>query len=42
MLYDHALRGIRGMPAKGGNAELPEADLANAVGYLVVEAGGKL
>jgi len=42
MLYDHALKGIRGMPAKGGNADLPDADLANAVGYLVVEAGGKL
>jgi len=42
MLYDHALKGIRGMPAKGGNADLPDSDLANAVGYLVVEAGGKL
>lgn len=41
-LYSHALNGIRGMPAKGGNASLPEADLANAVGYLFVEAGGKL
>jgi len=41
-LFDHALKGIRGMPAKGGNADLPEADLANAVGYLLVEAGGKL
>jgi len=41
-LYDHALKGIRGMPAKGGNAGLSDADLANAVGYLVVEAGGKL
>jgi cytochrome c5 len=41
-LYDHALKGIRGMPAKGGNADLPEADLANAVGYLTVEGGGKL
>ena len=41
-LYDHALKGIRGMPAKGGNADLPEADLANAVGYLMVEGGGKL
>jgi cytochrome c5 len=41
-LYDHALKGIRGMPAKGGNADLPDADLANAVGYLVIEAGGKL
>lgn len=41
-LYDHALKGIRGMPAKGGNADLPDTDLGNAVGYLIVEAGGKL
>lgn len=41
-LYDHALKGIRAMPAKGGNAELPEADLANAVGFLYTQAGGKL
>ena len=41
-LYSHALNGIRGMPAKGGNASLSEGDLANAVAYLVTEAGGKL
>ena len=41
-LYGNALKGIRGMPAKGGNADLPEADLANAVAYLFTEAGGKL
>ncbi|OZA28747.1 MAG: cytochrome c5 family protein [Hydrogenophilales bacterium 17-61-9] len=41
-LYDNALKGIGGMPAKGGNADLPDADLANAVGYLFAEAGGKL
>jgi cytochrome c5 len=41
-LFEHALKGIRAMPAKGGNADLAEADLANAVGYLLVEAGGKL
>lgn len=41
-LYDHALHGIRAMPAKGGNADLSEADLANAVAYLVTEGGGKL
>ncbi len=41
-LYDNALKGIRGMPAKGGNADLPDADLANAVAYLFKEAGGKL
>lgn len=41
-VYDHALKGLRGMPAKGGNADLSEADLNNAVAYLFVEAGGKL
>lgn len=41
-LYDHALNGIRGMPAKGGNPSLSDADLANAVGYLYTEAGGQL
>jgi len=41
-LYQAALNGKNAMPAKGGNADLPEADLANAVGYMLVEAGGKL
>jgi cytochrome c5 len=41
-LFDHALNGIRGMPAKGGNADLPDADLGHAVAYLFTEAGGKL
>ena len=41
-LYNHAINGIRGMPAKGGNPSLPEADLANAVGYMFTESGGKL
>ena len=41
-LYSHALNGIRAMPAKGGNAALSETDLANAVGYLMTEGGGKL
>lgn len=41
-LYDHALNGIRGMPPRGGNPSLSEADLANAVGYMVTESGGKL
>lgn len=41
-LYSHALNGIRGMPAKGGNPSLSEADLANAVGYMFSESGGKL
>jgi len=41
-LYDHALHGIRGMPAKGGNAALSEADLADAGGFLMTQGGGKL
>lgn len=41
-LYQAALKGKNAMPAKGGNADLPDADLANAVAYLLVEAGGKL
>ncbi|OZA44004.1 MAG: cytochrome c5 family protein [Hydrogenophilales bacterium 17-61-76] len=41
-LYKSALNGKNAMPAKGGNPALPEADLANAVGYMLVEAGGKL
>lgn len=41
-LHDHAMNGIRGMPAKGGNPSLSEADIAGAVGYMVTESGGKL
>ena len=41
-LYVNALKGKNAMPAKGGNADLTEADLANAVAYMVKEAGGKI
>lgn len=41
-LYNHAITGIRGMPPKGGNPSLTEADIANAVGYMFSESGGKL
>jgi cytochrome c5 len=41
-LYTNALKGKNAMPAKGGNADLAEADLANAVAYMVKEAGGKV
>jgi cytochrome c5 len=41
-LYSHAINGIRGMPPKGGNPSLSEADIANAVGYMFSESGGKL
>jgi cytochrome c5 len=41
-LYSHAITGIRAMPPKGGNPSLTEADIANAVGYMFSESGGKL
>lgn len=41
-LYDHAMNGIRAMPARGGNPSLSETDIANAVGYMFTESGGKL
>ncbi len=41
-LYQSALNGKNAMPAKGGNASLADADLADAVAYLLAEGGGKL
>lgn len=40
-LYQAALKGKGAMPAKGGNADLSEAELADAVMYLYIESGGK-
>lgn len=40
-LLTHATKGIGAMPPKGG-ADIPDADLANAVAYLFTEGGGKL
>jgi cytochrome c5 len=41
-LYGHALKGFQGkvgfMPAKGGNAALPDADVKAAVDYMVSAA----
>lgn len=34
-LYKHAINGIRGMPAKGGNPALADADVKAAVDYIV-------
>lgn len=34
-LYEHALKGINAMPAKGGNPGLAEADVKKAVDYMV-------
>ena len=41
-LYEHAIKGYQGkagvMPAKGGNAGLPDADVKAAVDYMVAQA----
>lgn len=34
-LYEHAIKGIRGMPAKGGNAALADAEVKAAVDHMV-------
>jgi cytochrome c5 len=34
-LYEHAIKGIRGMPAKGGNAALSDDEVKAAVDHLV-------
>ncbi len=40
-LVKHAVEGIRMMPARGGNANLSDAEVANAVVYMANEAGAK-
>lgn len=40
-LLKHTIEGIRMMPAKGGNANLSDAEVANAVVYMANEAGAK-
>ena len=39
-LTQHALEGIRGMPAHGGNLELTDLEIARAVAYMVNRSGG--
>lgn len=39
-LYDHALHGYRGMPAKGGHTDLSDAQVDQAVDHMVKAAGG--
>jgi cytochrome c5 len=34
-LHEHALKGIRAMPPKGGNPALSDADVSAAVDYMV-------
>ncbi|MDI1310203.1 MAG: c-type cytochrome [Methylotenera sp.] len=40
-LVTHAVKGIRMMPAKGGNADLSDNEVADAVTYMANEAGAK-
>jgi cytochrome c5 len=38
-LYEHALKGLRGMPPRGGTT-LPDDQIKLAVDYMVKAAGG--
>jgi cytochrome c5 len=40
-LVKHAVEGIRAMPAKGGNPDLDDVEVARAVVYMANSAGGK-
>ncbi len=37
-LYDHAIHGFNSMPARGGNADLTDEEMHNAVDYMVSKA----
>ena len=40
-LVSHAVNGIRGMPAKGGNPDLSEEEIAAAVAEMANQSGAK-
>ncbi len=40
-LLEHAINGLRAMPAKGGNADLDDIEVARAVVHLANQAGAK-
>lgn len=40
-LVTHAVNGIRGMPAKGGNPDLDDVEVARAVVFMANQAGAK-
>ena len=39
-VLDHALHGLNAMPAKGGNADLEDVEVARAMVYMVNNSGG--
>ncbi|GAB3542842.1 c-type cytochrome [Noviherbaspirillum agri] len=41
-LVTNAIKGIRGMPAKGGNPDLADIEVERAVVYMANQSGGKL
>lgn len=41
-LVDHAVKGYKGMPPKGGHPELSEQDVRNAIGYMLYASGIEL
>lgn len=40
-LFDHAIKGIRAMPAKGGNPDLDDVEVQRAVVYMANQSGAK-
>lgn len=40
-IVKHAIEGIRAMPAKGGNPELDDVEVARAVVFMANQSGGK-
>jgi cytochrome c5 len=40
-LVQHAVQGIRAMPAKGGNPDLDDIEVARAVAYMASQSGAK-
>lgn len=40
-LVSHAIKGIRGMPAKGGNPDLDDVEVARAVVFMANKSGAK-
>jgi len=38
-LVQHAIKGIRSMPARGGNPDLTDGEIANAVAYMANQSG---
>jgi cytochrome c5 len=41
-LFDHAIKGIRAMPAKGSNPDLDDVEVQRAVVYMANQSGGNL